>query len=73
MGILKSHRQTKWPTDMDSQEPSGMITGLDGPGCHLASIGPTILNEVIFVGLNGICFFFKVLIFLTSQAGEDLT
>lgn len=39
----------------------------------MPSSGPTTLNEVVFVGPNDICVFFKVLIFLTSQAGEDLS
>lgn len=39
--------------------------GLDSPGCPLARSGPTILNEVVLVGMNGIFFLFlnKVLIF----------
>ena len=40
----------------------------------MPSSGPTILNEVVFVGPNDICVFFhKVLIFLTLQVGEDLS
>lgn len=37
---------------------NGGVTGLEHPWSQRTSSDPTILNEVVFVGLNGICFWF---------------
>lgn len=56
------------------RNPEWRPNWLRRPGCHFARNGPTFLNEIVFVGLDGTFFVFlsKVLI-VSSQAGGDLS